>query len=231
MKKLIFVSFLLLCLSQGFAQENLVKINPLGLAGRSLTLGYERVLQERQSLAVTLNISLGLPGATASLIEDALSSEGIDDGSIGLSGFVLTPQYRFYSAKNGAPKGFYVAPYLRYSSRTLAFGGQFDRIPTDVSFRLSGIGVGLQLGAQWIIGDKVSIDWYFLGLGANYNTLTATYISANASEIEGDIRAELTDLPIIGNGITTEIQGNELKARARAILPGFRSGISLGFAF
>lgn len=232
MKKLIAVScFLLLLIGQGVAQENLVKINPLGLLGRSLTLGYERVIQDKQSFAVNLNFSLGLPGTTTSLLEDALSSEGVDEGSIGLSGIMITPQYRFYAGQKGAPRGFYFAPYVRYSSRTVKFGGQFDGTSTDVSFRLSGIGVGFQLGAQWLINDQISIDWYFLGLGANYNTLTATYTAPNAAEIEADVLDELTDLPIIGSGITTEVSGNELRAKASAILPGFRSGISLGFAF
>ncbi len=231
MKKNILLSvFLGLGMTCLMAQSNVIKVNPLGLAANSVTLGYERVIGEKQAFAVHVNMLLGVPGWADRLLEEELSAQNAE-GTADLSGIAITPQYRFYTGKKGAPRGFYIAPYLRYTDRTLEATSFYEGDASDLNFNLSGIGGGVQLGVQWLIGGRVALDWYFLGLGANYSTFNGVYTADNMDEIELDIREDVNDLPIIGDQVEISRQGNELTVTIKTMLPAFRSGLSLGLFF
>ncbi|MEL6676318.1 MAG: DUF3575 domain-containing protein [Bacteroidota bacterium] len=225
------VSLLLLTsLGQAFGQTHGIKVNPLGLAGRNLTIGYEYVTNDRQSVAVNLNLSLGLPGAASDALADELSAGGTT-GAVSLSGFSITPQYRFYGAKKGAPQGFYIAPFLRFGNRNITATGSYDGQSADIDFSTTALGAGFQLGTQWLIKERVSIDWYFLGLGANFQAFSGRFVSDEILSIEDDIRQQINDLPIIGDRLEYSVSGNELLAEISLLIPFFRSGISLGIFF
>jgi hypothetical protein len=228
--RLLFFFLILLLPLASFAQEHLIKVNPLGLIGRNLTVGYEYVIDERRSAAINVNYWFGLSGFTTNLIEDLFTSTETQREASS-AGFSLTPQYRFYAGQKGAPQGFYFAPYLRFSRRTLDLQAQFDGTPAQIDLNLTAVGAGAQIGVQWLLGEQFVIDWYPLGLGLYYHRVTAAYASESLSDIEADIREELADLPIIGGNFDIESQNSRLKAGAGTLFPSLRTGLSVGVFF
>lgn len=169
------------------AQKNVVKLNLTPLIIRDVTVQYERVFLEKFSVA--LGMSYMLNGPQPSYIPKIPFVDGLK-----FSGFSITPEIRIYPhILKGAPRGLYLAPYLKYSRYSLdanvAWSGTFDvptpnSIPTapqsvpvtmSQTFNLkgsfSGMGAGLLIGKQMIIADHISIDLYLIGahIGTNAN--------------------------------------------------------------
>lgn len=114
-----------------FAQENVVKFNPLALILGSFELGYERVISDNQSLQVDL--------AYASF----------DSGTIDYTGFGAGLQYRFYLQKaKEAPIGWFAAPVVSYSSAS-----------ADNDFKTSVFSAGGVIGYQWN-WNPITLDIY-----------------------------------------------------------------------
>lgn len=135
------------------AQENVVKLNPLGLLFGSFNVGYERVINEGQSAQLNVNIITFKVGDSK------------------FSGFGLTPEYRFHFGNHENPKGFYAGPYINFNTFKWKvepeeiFGVTTGGSETSVT----AFGVGGIIGHQWILGEAFAID---LNLGAGYNTVS-----------------------------------------------------------
>lgn len=92
-----------------------------------------------------------------------------------MSGFAITPELRFYPGgkeEKPAPRGFYLAPYLRYAKYSVKQVVSYqDDAPgsklheADATHSYAGYNVGLMIGRQWIIGKHFSIDWWIIGAG------------------------------------------------------------------
>src|SRR5690606_35117457 len=94
-------------------------------------------------------------------------------------------------------RGFYIAPYARYGSlgfsqisnvNTTVYDEEgnattVDQLKTGIA--VSRYGFGLKFGSQWLIKDKVSIDWNFGGLGADlYHSVIYSDISTNQTPVQ-----------------------------------------------
>ena len=83
------------------AQQNVVKMNFLSLIVKTFNVSYERVIDENNSFQLGVFYT------------------GAKIGDTKLTGFGITPEYRFYLSETEAPNGVYVAPYLRYNNLEL----------------------------------------------------------------------------------------------------------------
>jgi hypothetical protein len=165
LKYLVILAFLTFSTSV-FAQsntekKNIIKINLLSPIVRTASLFYERVVSQNSSVMLGFYYT------------------GFKSGDTQLSGFGLTPAYRFYlSNKYQAPAGFYVSPYLRYQhfSLTNTYYSGNPNYPTGTDTgTFKAFGGGLELGYQWIFRDIITLN-IFGGVG--YAT-TATTSSSN----------------------------------------------------
>ncbi len=214
------------------AQENIAKIGIFALASKNVSLKYERVLNEKSS--ANLNLSFRIPGGLPLGINlaDVLETEITDEAK--LNSFNIAPEYRIYT-KGDAPRGFYVAPYIQYSSAGIKYSGIVESFATDSKINYSNIGAGIQLGVQWLIKDKLSVDWTFLGIGIGNHRIKARYESDDPGidfqDIIADIEAELDGIPIIGDRFNFESGADFAEGSVRAILPLFRGGLTFGYAF
>lgn len=139
------------------AQENVIKVNPLGLLFGSAQFGYEKALNDKSAIEVSLAYS-------------SISATIGSDSDAKANGFGAEGKYKFYfSSTKDAVRGWYGAPVATYSS-TKASSGSSDG-------KLSYLGVGGVAGYQWVFGGGDSGFALDLNLGAQY-------ISANTS---GDI--------------------------------------------
>lgn len=230
--------------------NNVAKINLGSLIPGNLSLSYERALGDHTSFQIHGNYLFRnrLPGS----IRDSLfNNEQIDDqhltiGEPRFSGWGVTPEFRWYFINSQtAPRGLYAAAYLR----TWSYSGKMDVFyqdeTTDVQVEgkvtYFAVKPGLQLGYQFLIGNRVSLD-IFAGLNYGLNGIRGTLSGNMLPEAYDKIVDEFVILS--GNeGEAAEQLAQELKSlmpennRVSAAttfptpLVGFRSGITLGIAF
>lgn len=209
-------------------RKNIVKLNLPNLAFGNITLNYERILSPRNT--AVLNVGYIRPQALSSfLADDSWSGDKF-------SGITATAEYRFYSKKKGAPRGFYYAPYLRYANYKLDYRGSIDENDTNVVNKISTIGLGGQIGIQWLIKDRVSIDWGILGLAVQRYNFSSTFTAANADEainfeeILAEIQQEIDDSPL-NNKLKFETGDDFLKTKMPFLFGGARAYLSVGYSF
>jgi hypothetical protein len=219
-----------------FENRNILKLN---LTSLSLTNIY---LQDEYTLSKKSSVALGLSYMPERNLPKYITDNDSSGNSANLtfSGFSITPEFRWYFTGK-APKGFYLAPYLRYSKYTTTgynflydkSGGQNNAYVT-LDGDLSGVAIGLMAGSQWTIGNHFSIDWWILGAG--FSSSKATFEGKSnepltQSDID-DIKSSIngTDLPF--GTIESEVTSNLVKITYTSGLPGLRGfGLAIGYIF
>lgn len=235
MKKTLRAITLILLVSTSFvhAQQGAVKLNLLGLAFNNVTASFEYVLSENQSLI--LEGTYKIPGDFASIITNNSSEISTSE----ISGFAIRPEYRMYTSSNETPKGFYFAPYINYNRSNLEFTGTYQEEPASGTGKITAVGPGIQIGNQWIIGDRIVLDWNLLGISLNRYKLSTTITPDNSAvdltQFNNDIVESVTEIPILGNRIEKRIQVDEATNTLSANVPfwfaGLRTGFSVGVLF
>jgi len=175
MKRIIFLSlaviFSLISYSQNDTilpekyNRNVIKWNltPMIWSSKNINLSYERVLKPNSSFSINAGYFV-------------LPSTGIYDSlKIGVArnnwGFSVSGDYRFYFKKrntNFAPDGLYWGPYSSF--HYTAFENSIEVSKSDGSLgnlnlraNLSIFSAGVQLGYQFVIKEKFTIDLIFMG--------------------------------------------------------------------
>lgn len=218
--------------------KNVVKLNLFALGLNNISLQYERALHKNISVALQVGFipSHGLPTQIESQVPSDLSK-------LKFSAFNITPEVRIYPGKKElkqAPRGFYFAPYYRYMSFSVSgfvtypdssnYPIVVDRSASG-SFTLKGSSFGLQLGYQWIIANKVSIDWWILGFHGGVGKAIGNFNADNSSGAE-DMQQQFSSMELAKGTVKASVSGNNVKVDASGFpLPGIRAGLCIGVAF
>jgi len=235
MKTRLFLLFTLLSVA-GFSQENVIKLGLSGMGYGMYSLSYERAITPKSSM----NLNLGYWNINASLINNDPFEIGDGFGiNTFKSGFNGAIDYRFYVGTQDGLKGLYIGPYLRYWNYSAILYDEINSENFDINTKISSIGLGFQMGYHWIINDKISIDWYFIGLGAErfntrleYVAKSAGYTYTGAQNIEDDIKDVFNDFDYLQKRITTEVVPNKnTTAKLPFFFAGVKTGFSIGYAF
>jgi len=219
--------------------KNVIRYNLSGalLFGfdKYVVFGYERVISPHQSFSINVG--------TASLPK--LVSINTDSFSVSKdrkrSGYNISADYRFYLGKENkyeAPHGLYIGPYYSYSH----FDGKIEwdytgnnagsYVNTSSKFNINTVGV--ELGYQFILWRRLTLDLVMIGPGLGFYNYKATFESnvdpANKQQILAALKQAVTqkfpgmnyvfsDKEINGDGVlkTTSI--------------GYRYIVHIGFAF
>jgi hypothetical protein len=212
-----------------FSQDNIAKVALEGLAFGKVGLSYERVVNKKQSLA--LSVGVLIPREFPS----AFTTQRTTMSATKFSGFSIVPEYRFYTRREGAPGGFYVAPYVNVSNYSVVFKDSYDDKDISVKGGFFTAGAGVQIGVQWIISDVFSIDWTIIGLGVSryeaYGKLTSKDSDFDFQDINNSIEEESATISLIGNKIKTDVGSDYLKVSMPIFHVGVRSSLTIGFAF
>ena len=246
MKKLLALVFFAGWALLGFSQDentsatdrkNVVKFLPVNLPFQSISFEYERMINAKNSVI----LGVGLPNQKSLIGKYGITDEE-DLKSAEIGTMHIRAAYRHYAGKSMLPRGFYIEPYLKYQKITGNAGisgvdeetsepykGEFD-------INLNTMNVGFQLGAQFLIAKRISLDFYFLGLEAGFLSGDASATSDVIEDIDNlkaDIDEAIEDLPsFIGDKLTVTQSGNKVNVNAsNAPYPWFRGGISIGIAF
>jgi hypothetical protein len=213
-----------------------IKWAPSAIYFGKISLGGEYSLDAKS--AVTLNIGIPFDKTWRHEING-------EDESLTHKTFSLMGGYRLYLGK-GDGHGLYFEPYLKYlkyeASSIVDAELQGINRNFSVQGKYKGVGVGAQLGAQFLIAEKFVIDFYFLGPEANISKTNifmqelgngASWDEQEANEAEDEIQEILDDIPIIKNKAEVSVNANQrnMTASYKGFLPGYRIGLSLGWRF
>lgn len=167
MKKgiLSFVVFFMLFANGVFAQQGVLKWNPLSLIINCYNGSFEYVIKERYSAQ--------LGGYFINFSQEVKEKNHFT--YFKLNGFSFTPEFRYYIFKE-APNGLYVAPFLRYQNLLFKSHEELDTLgqtfTNDEKYRFQTLGGGFTLGYQWIRNGRYSID-VFVGPSYYFGTAKA----------------------------------------------------------
>lgn len=226
--------------------KNVVKVNLTGLLLKNYSVQYERMLTRKISFALSVRTqpkgAIPAIGLVENLIDDPETFAELKKLSLG--NFALTPEARFYLGKKSGPRGFYIAPFMRYSKYQLGIP-EFEYTVTEtvngqditetrslsLNGDLKGITGGLMLGSQWRIGRSVYLDWWIIGgsFGSS-NGLITVNTPLNVEEQDA-IREELNSLEIPLLDYTVEVSSTGAKMNFQGPFASLRGGLSLGIKF
>ena len=141
----------------------------------------------------------------------------------------------------GAKKRKGSEPYVKYLKTSLTTNTTFTINGTDRNFDVTGsvgnIGLGAQLGVQFLISDVVVIDWFLIGPEANSSSFRftaqetgtgAAWDTGAAGDAQQQIQDFIDAIPIINKKAGLEVNSNaryEPPSRCRyAASPARRRG-------
>jgi hypothetical protein len=226
--------------------KNIFKVNLSAVALSHYSFQYERVTNKKQSFAIGFGFTPNVSLPFKKELSDQYGGNPDAARAIETTKFnkiTITPEYRFYTGKKNAPEGFYVALFARYVNMEVS--QDYTYTPSDnhlhrahMNGKLSGIGGGPMIGAQWFLGKqkRVSIDWWIAG--AFFGKMFEGKFHGTDPEmdhLDADDRADLkndiesTDIPLwdieatIGDFyVDAELKGPFYGARVMGFCLGIR---------
>lgn len=220
---------------------NIIKTNVTAYVFRNINLSYERSINRWFSV----NVGFGtMPEGKVPFLNSFLSDEDeqkFQNLEVKATNFTIEP--RFYIGK-GYGKGFYFAPYYRYSKVTSnQFDYDYDYTFNGITFQIplkgfgdtNGNSAGLMVGAQFFLNKKQNFILDFWIAGGHYGsgkgdfTLTSDYVLT--PEMQAQLKREIENLDIPYVDYTVETNANGARIKVDGPWAGFRSGVSLGYRF
>jgi len=229
-----------------YFRRNAVKVNLFSFAFRSVSLQYERGLNEKMS--VSLGIRLMPKGAlplqtsirnAMDIEEDDTANAGIDFvNNAQISNWAVTPEFRYYLGKKPL-SGFYIAPFLRVGGYGIDWHYEYERNDgTEKSIHLKGrstaFSAGILLGAQWHLNSHILLDWWIFGPQyGNYNVkLEAVSDFSDLTDAEKqDLETTIEGIGYNGKNFEATVTNTNMKASNKLGFPGLRTGFCIGYTF
>jgi len=147
-------------------RRNTIKVDLTSnlLFRNAINFSYERVTKPSQTLGITLGYQQ-FPKITS--LGSSIQSEGERDRT----GYKVGAEYRFYLKKENkyqAPHGVYLGPYMSYlffkNERDLLITkDNGDEVNATYQSKISVFNIGFQVGYQFVINDRWTIDLVFIG--------------------------------------------------------------------
>ncbi len=239
-KKITHLTILLLFLQSVYAQKDFepkitVKWAPTGLIMGDASFQGEYSFLKKSSLTAKLGVPCNR--------HYHANFDG-HDVDMSMKAFSFLAGYRKYLSKQ-VLKGFYVEPFFTYVHHTSdgTGEGKLDNqsVTMDFTNAYNGIGVGVQLGSQFILAKRFVIDLFFFGpqLTASTNNFraidyndSAAWNTIQADEAENDIEKFLNQFPFIKNKVNVRVDkpNRAVTANFKGALVGVRFGVSIGIA-
>jgi hypothetical protein len=233
-KKINLAFMLLFSVMIAHAQENAIKTGFTGPFMGDLNFGYERAVSQNSSL----NIKVGYFDL---FMSPFISENTITPKAYNLleanGGYTASVEYRFYLSKKRGIQGFYVAPYLRYISQDMVFDDEIESYIFTVGTKANIMGIGGQLGYQWIFNDWFTVDLFFFGTGIDYYKAEIKYVlepqpsGFNYTMVTPHVDDVFVDYKYLHKKLTHEVNDDNHTSKLPFLFPGMRIGASIGIAF
>jgi len=241
MKKIFFLSIIVLSCLFTWGQSNSYKPNiSLKWAPTGIVFGNISLHGEYNFGKNSLTAKIGIP-----FNKHQTFQFDNKDADFSMRATSFLAGYRTYLSRKHM-KGLYFEPFFKYVHHTSEGMGNtvLDGDPVVMNFtnEYNGTGFGIQLGTQFLIAKKFVIDFFFLGpeinsAKNNFKAVEASstipWTSVKANEAEQDIRNFIDQFPFIKNKVDVMVDQNNktVIANFKGALPGYRIGVSFGFAF
>jgi hypothetical protein len=218
--------------------KNTIRINltnPMLFGERYTVVGYERVIGQHQSFSVDIG-RFSLPRFVSPRLDSLQLKYGTTD-----KGFTFAADYRFYLKKENkynAPRGVFLGPYysFNYLERTNTWSLNTSSISQELetNLRLNANLVGAQMGYQFVIKNRLSIDLILFGPGVwfySVKTKISTNLSADDESLVFEKINEFLAAKLPGHELTINPGEKVRSGSFRTSSGGFRYLIHLGFRF
>jgi Protein of unknown function (DUF3575) len=210
--------------------------NPLIFGGKSYVFGYERVINNRQSFSVNAGLTsfpdLGIIGSDSMKMKKVLEEGGMN----------ISADYRFYLSKvnkDAAPRGVYIGPYCSYNhfknknawSFTDATGFEAE---VNSELKMNVFTAGFELGYQFVLWNRLSLDLVLIGPGlARYNLTASTGNNLSEADQEKFYEALNEALAEKFPGYNVILNGDSFKKSGveNTTSFGYRYMVQVGFRF
>jgi hypothetical protein len=220
-----------------------IKMNLSQLAFKNLSFQAEYAFHHKLSFALGFSNLLRRPFPAAFYEATAFFSRPT------YGGYAITPELRFYPGGDEdkpAPRGFYLAPYLRYAKYKVLQTVSYQDRPNDPTYTAeaeqtySGFNGGLMIGYQWIISDHFAIDLWIIGGG--YGKAKYTYkwtvpglsmTPAQQADVKQAAENEFDSFSLFGlsGEVTTTPNSAMMTVRGLPMYSLRVLGLNLGYAF
>ncbi|MBC7913903.1 MAG: DUF3575 domain-containing protein [Pyrinomonadaceae bacterium] len=221
------------------ATKNLVKINLSSLALRNFSFQYERKVASRLSVALGVRVmpegNIPFKDRISDLADDPDITKRLNEFETG--NWAITPELRWYISRKGAPRGFYLAPFARYSKYTAKLP-KFDIENTTKSIDLGGditaITGGVLLGSQWRLSKLVYLDLWLLGpnYGSSSGNISGKPNTAFTPQERQELETQLKDLEIPLADTEVTVTSTSANVKISGPWAGIRGlGFNLAFRF
>ena len=216
------------------AQTHTIKSSFTDALLGNFNINYERAINPNHSLL--LKVGFMTPTKSPFINEKTISPSGytlIRENS----GFSATMEYRRYVLTKKIPEGFYFAPYLRFYNQSLDYQDGIKTWQFNVESQITTLGVGGQIGYQWIFHNMFSLDFYFFGMGIDYHMARAKYVidketeGFQYNEVTRHIDEVFETYDYLKKRLNHKITDNYHSSKLLSLFPGFRMGISFGVTF
>lgn len=225
--------------------SNVVKLNIPSLLFKTVAVQYERKLNKRFSVALGVMYRPKSSFFLYKFMADSASYFGLGPETTQMfrtarySSLSFTPELRYYLKKR-APKGLYLAPFLRLRREVNSFAFNYDESNTNPSVRRTGqvdvrdntFGGGLLFGYHLVSKKKFTIDLWFAGpwFGKVGSKITAPLNTANINSFDkAIIESKLANITNLDQ-LNWTSKGIESRTSRSGL--GFRMfGINLGWNF
>lgn len=256
-KALLLITFLpAICFSQEVKiKKNIVKISLTSLAYKGISFEYERVLNQKFSVAATINYrekaALNLPDFGQRFLkwyaanQYNISLDNVDFSQLSMGNFAIAPELKYYF-KNRAANGAYLSTYLKSNTYDLVLPTQFSvslrgqniTLTYPANFSVKSYSVGLKIGYQHQLWKQLYFDIF---LQEGYDAIvkitsdTQQDLSILTTDEQLTVRQKVYDtynLPpqkfdvIVNNSGINISQKENVSALSIPFL-----GVNLGFAF
>jgi hypothetical protein len=222
---------------------NVIKFNLSSVDIQHYNIQYERALALNRSVCLGFGYSSGVDLPFKNTLIDQFGDN--EDArraleTTKLDKLTITPEYRFYFSAKGAPIGFYLATFIRYTR--LGFSQDYTFTPSDntehithIDGNLNGVGGGAMIGIQWALGSSFTLDWWILGPFAGIQNGSFDAVGGLAGLTEQDrvdLEQDIEDIEIPFWNIDATVGENTATAEISGPFVGVRTlGFSLGYRF
>jgi hypothetical protein len=209
--------------------------NPMLFGEKYMVIGYERVVSKYQTFSVNIG-RFSLPKWMNFNTDSLALKDDYRD-----KGFTFAADYRFYLKKENkydAPHGLYIGPYYSFNMldrtntwnlNTADFHGTME-----TNLRLNANLIGAQLGYQFIIKNRISIDMILFGPGTWFYSIKTKTTTSLSEEDEALLYEKLNGFleeKLPGRDIFLEPGKVNKSGTYHTSSGGLRYMIQLGFRF
>lgn len=229
---------LLLPLTAQQAPDEKIRNNEIGLMATdmingSYQLSYERALGRH----IGLRLGFGYKGKEGLVNLSGIDRPQLKTSDLTYSGLKLAPEFRYYLSEkeNGMTKGFYFGAYLRYVNYRSDLEGTFidsqgESYQIAYDGKINVLSAGLMVGYKLQVSKRFGIDFLIAGPGAGNYTFKLENRIPPPDEFY-DVLNEALENYSIFDLINADFEFKDNKLRQQTMLPVFRYGIGVTYAF